>query len=233
MTAGIKSEVRIGDCRLILGDCRKVLPGIGPIDAIVSDPPYGVAFSMGGGTGSRFAGRRMVGDQAPFDPAFLFPPAPWGWQPPPRVILFGADHYARRLPADGTYHVWDKDPKGRSARDSFSDVEIVWTSWKRHAEVFPFLWKGCSKDGREQGRRVHATQKPIAVMEWCLAMLPKARAGTILDPFMGSGTTLVACARQGRAGIGIEIERDYFETAVRRVTEEYDRLAARGAGDDG
>lgn len=97
----------------------------------------------------------------------------------------------------------------------------------------PICGRADARTAAKGGRRVHATQKPIAVMEWCLAMLPKARAGTILDPFMGSGTTLVACARQGRAGIGIEIERDYFETAVRRVTEEYESLAARGAGDDG
>ncbi len=98
---------------------------------------------------------------------------------------------------------------------SYAFGEMATTSLNRNAA------KWCGKVGNTVAvrDRSHPTQKPVALMQWCFGFLPEA--STILDPFMGSGTTLVACAKMGRAGIGIEVDEGYFETACRRVREAY------------
>ena len=202
---------RIGACDLYLGDARDIAPVLA-YDAVVSDPPYGIAYQRGeGGKGASEARhyKPIVGDDRPFDPApFLGKPA----------ILFGADHFADKLPAGGMFHVWDKNPQGAVA-DDFSDAELFWSSWTRSRRVFRHLWKGMIKASERSDRRLHPTQKPVALMEDCLRLVPSA--GVILDPFMGSGSTLVACAKLGRAGIGIEIDPGYFDIACRRVADAY------------
>ena len=116
-------EETIGDCRLILGDCRELLGEV-PADAvIVSDVPYGISYSAGGGGrgkwAKRYVGCNLVrGDDGPFDPSHLL-----RW----RCLLFGADHFARSLPMGGSFHVWDKHC-GRGPADGFSDAEFFWTS---------------------------------------------------------------------------------------------------------
>lgn len=205
----IVREERIGDCRLILGDCLEVMPTLGPVDAVVTDPPYGIGHKMSQGGKSPRNIKAIHGDDQPFDPSpFLHL----------RCLMFGADHFSERLPA-GTFHVWDKNPTG-AVSDAFSDAELFWTSWGGARRVFRHLWKGMCQASEKGGKqRWHPTQKPVALMEWCLGFLPDAQ--TILDPFMGSGTTLVACAKLGRAGIGIEIDPDYFAIACKRVEEAY------------
>ncbi len=207
----------IGDCTLILGDALEVLPTLGKVDCVVTDPPYGIGHKHSGRCSARSKWQRandrpIHGDAAPFDPRpFLGGPA----------VLFGADHFAASLPAGGVFHVWDKEC-GRSGRsDSFSDAEIFWTSWHCKRQVVRYLWKGLQVENPAQdGQRFHPTQKPVAVMMRCIRMLPDRRE-IILDPFMGSGTTLVACAKLGRKGIGVEIEPRYFDIACKRVEEAY------------
>ena len=87
--------------------------------------------------------------------------------------------------------------------------------------MFRHVWNGMLRGRESKTPRTHPTQKPIALMEWCLGFLPDAE--TILDPFMGSGTTLVACAKLGRKGIGIELDPEYFDIAVERVQKAYDQ----------
>lgn len=112
--------------------------------------------------------------------------------------------------------MWDKRD-GVGFNDQ-SDIEIGWISGERRADrIVSHLWSGWTKASERGVPRVHPTQKPIAVMEWCLGFLPDAK--TILDPFMGSGTTLVACQRMGRFGTGIELDPEYFDIACRRVDE--------------
>ena len=200
---------RIGDAELHLGDCLEILPTLGKVDAVVTDPPYGIGHKMTQGGNSPRNTKPIFGDDKPFDPSpFLIWPC----------LMFGGDHFSERLPA-GTFHVWDKNPHG-AVTDAFSDAELFWTSWGGARRVFRHLWKGMCQASEKGGKqRWHPTQKPIALMEWCLGFLPDAQ--TILDPFMGSGTTGVACAKLGRKFIGIEIDPGYFDIACKRIDDAY------------
>lgn len=114
------------------------------------------------------------------------------------------------------FHVWDKNPSGAVA-DSFSDAELFWTSFSGKRRIYRHLWKGVCQASEKGGKqRWHPTQKPIVVMQWCIGLMPDAVA-TILDPYMGSGTTGVAAVKLGRKFIGIEIEPTYFDIACRRI----------------
>jgi hypothetical protein len=135
------------------------------------------------------------------------------------TILWGANHYADKLPPSARWLVWDKR-RGTAVND-FACCEMAWTNIKGPARVLPHLWNGGVRDSERGVPRVHKTQKAIAVMEWCIGFLPNAE--TILDPFMGSGTTLVACAKLGRKGIGIELDPEYFQIACERVQKAYDQ----------
>jgi len=213
MTA-IRKEVVIGACRLLLGDCREVLPSLsGGGIAVVSDPPYGIAYAHSGGGGGKHDVRNLkpvVGDDRPFDPVPLlrFDDA----------ILWGANHYAARLP-HGRWLAWDK-LAGIPAFDSFSDVEFAWRVGRGKDRIFSHLWKGLAKASEKGGKeRWHPTQKPIALMAWCVEQLSTSLA--VLDPYMGSGTTGVACVKLGRKFIGIEIDEGYFEIACVRIRKAY------------
>jgi site-specific DNA-methyltransferase (adenine-specific) len=210
----------IGDAVLYLGDCREILPTLGPVDAVVTDPPYGIRlntdnsrFSGGnvasvarrGNNAGSANGRPIASDDAPFDPAFLL-------DLPGDKIVWGWNNYPDQLPR-GACLVWLK--RNDDAFGSFlSDAELAWMS-KGHGVY-------CRRDlsnAAIANERAHPTQKPVSLMEWCLGFVPKAR--TIFDPFMGSGSTGVACARLGRAFIGVEIDPSYFDAACRRIEEAY------------
>ena len=207
----------IGDATLYLGDARDVLPTLGHVDALIADPPYGIGYQKGAGgkgshSGLRFGLARrdtspVTGDDVPFDPV--------PWLDFPHVVLWGANHFASRLPDAGRWLAWNK-LGGMEPWDSFSDVEFAWCSQKGADRIFSHLWKGLCQKGAGV-RRDHPTQKPVELMEWCLEFVPGAY--DILDPFMGSGTTGVACARLGRRFIGVEIEPRYFEIACRRIEQ--------------
>lgn len=150
----------------------------------------------------------IAGDNQPFDPSLLL-----ACDVP--TILWGANHYADKLPTSARWLIWDKR-RGTAVND-FADCEMAWTNLPGPARVLPHMWNGGLRDSERGVPRVHKTQKAIAVMEWCIGFIPEGL--TILEPFMGSGTTLVACQRLGRAGIGIEIDPYYFDASCRRVDE--------------
>lgn len=209
----ILREERIGNQRLILGDCLTIMPTLGRFDAVVTDSPYGIGFSHGGGGGKLVRSTRLdhmpiIGDEKPFDPAPLLAlgiPA----------VLWGGNHFADRLPASQSWLTWDKRCADYS--NDQADCEMAWTNLGFPARMFRHVWNGMLRGSESKTPRVHPTQKPVALMEWCLGFLPDAK--TILDPFMGSGTTLVACQRMGRFGTGIELDPDYFDIACKRVDE--------------
>jgi DNA modification methylase len=197
----IVREERIGGQRLLLGDCLSIMPLLGKVDAVVTDPPYGIGaarMSLGKWRTSRMA--KGDWDDVAGDLSVL-PDAP--------AIVWGGNYFD--LPPSRAFLIWDKGA-GFKGRD-FAECEMAWCSFDGNARVFQHdpLARGDYRDKK------HPTQKPVALMEWCLGFLPDAK--TILDPFMGSGTTLVACQKMGRAGIGIEIDPDYFQIACKRVDE--------------
>jgi site-specific DNA-methyltransferase (adenine-specific) len=211
----VKVEQLAEGVTLYLGDCREVLLTLEGVDAVITDPPYGIGYVKGAGgravAGTRLPARRnstpVHGDDEPFDPALVL-----GF---PEVILWGSDHFYNRLPDRGRFIAWDK-LSGSTLRDSFADVEFAWHSAEGAARIFSYLWKGVQQDGEKGEQRVHPTQKPVALMAWCINQLTGG-GRLILDPFMGSGTTGVAAVRSGRRFIGIEIAAEHFDTARRRI----------------
>jgi site-specific DNA-methyltransferase (adenine-specific)/modification methylase len=192
---------------------------LGKVDAVVTDPPYGIGFVHGeGGDGigggkyvSKFNGVAIHGDEKPFDPVPFLEVAE-------TAVLFGANHYANKLPPSAKWLVWDK--RCALTRNDFADCEIAWTNKKGVARVLNHYWNGMMRDSEKGIARVHPTQKPVAVMEWVLRETT-SDGNTILDPFMGSGTTGVACVKLGRKFIGIEIDPGYFDIACRRIEQAY------------
>lgn len=207
---------------LYLGDCREILPTLGTVDAVVSDPPYGMAwdvnskrFSGGNRAKQRGPGRNdypeIVGDAVPFDPAL--------WIAFPEVILWGANHYAQRLPVGSTL-VWIKKA-AHLFGTWLSDAEIGWQKGGHGVYVKEVSFPPPSRIAENDGASAaHPTQKPTDLMVWCVERVKGRR---ILDPYMGSGTTGVACVRLGRRFIGIEIEPLYFDIACRRISDELKR----------
>ncbi len=126
-------------------------------------------------------------------------------------VIWGGNYFADLLPPSGKWLVWDK-----GQRINQSDGELAWTSQPGALRIFELNRVALLTDGA-----MHPTQKPVSLMRWCLGGLPSAR--TILDPFMGSGTTGVACVQLGRKFIGIEIDETYFDIACRRIADELRR----------
>jgi site-specific DNA-methyltransferase (adenine-specific) len=204
-----RREIIAEGVELYLGDCRDILPTLTGVDALVSDPPYGIAHVKGKGGGGKHNRRNIapiVGDEGPFDPAHLLDF--------PDVILWGASHYAQRLP-HGRWYVWDKLGRMESY-DSFSDIEIAWHNKRGAERIFRHMWKGICQDSEKDAKREHPTQKPVVLMEWCIRQVP---GKLVCDPYMGTGTTGVAAVNLGRQFIGIEIDPGYFDVACRRITE--------------
>ena len=197
------------------GDCRDILPHLGPVDLVLTDPPYGIKVNT---DSSRFSGgsnpdwrRRMwgrgsapiVGDDTSFEPAFLLS---YG----KNQIIFGWNHFPDKLPRGGCL-VWVK--RRDDMFGSFlSDAEIAWVS-NRHGV---YCWRGLP-NWINIGR-YHPTEKPVALMRWCIEKVKETQI--ILDPFMGSGTTLLAAKQLGRKAIGIEISEAYCKIAVERLRQE-------------
>lgn len=195
------------------GDCREILPQLPGNAAICADPPYGIGYVNGAvniPNATKFAGVAVIGDDEPFDPSDLLRYE--------HVLLWGANHYAPRLPG-GRWLVWDKRCGVVPERDT-SDCEFAWVrgSGGMCARMIRLYWDGFNKQTERGIPRVHPTQKPVEVMKWCFDFLPKDRV--LVDPFMGSGTTLVAAKNLGREAIGIEIEERYCEIAARRLSQE-------------
>lgn len=184
------------------GDCREIAPTL-IYGAVVSDPPYGVLSESGSAATRRSGGNqndgRMAWDVSPsrdlLDSLTCVP-----------AMLWGGCHLA--LPATFGYLVWDKQIDGLN----FGEVEFCWTNLRFAPRVFRY--RAVNVDGG----KLHPTQKPEALMRWCFRFVPEVFA-PVLDPFMGSGTTLVAAALEGRKAIGIEIDERYCEIAAKRLAQ--------------
>ena len=215
---------------LYLGDCREILPTLGKVDAVVTDPPYGQnykvnTFYAGGSRESAVVQRNgktlvvsptiydpIVGDAEAFDPAILLAAKA------DRFLIWGAHKFADRLPA-GRLLIWDKVPTGK-VRDQ-GDGEAAWVNDDKPLRIFRLLWDGlCVGVGARHEvtagqKRLHPAQKPVALMRWCIEQIGRPRL--ILDPYMGVGSTGVAARELGCDFTGIECVPSYFEIACRRI----------------
>lgn len=207
-------KIEFENVTLYNADCRDVLPLLSGVDAVISDPPYGMAWDgkvTRGKNGTdktgptKHHGKTILHDNEPFDPA--------PWVNFDRVILWGSNHFGCRLPV-GTTLVWLK--RYDEGFGSFlSDAEVAWM--KGGHGVY------CKRDVSLQGEskeRVHPTQKPVPLMSWCLDLVKVPQSATVLDPYMGSGTTGIACIRTGRKFIGVEKDPEHFATACKRIEQE-------------
>lgn len=179
------------------GDCREVIPAINPaVDLILTDPPYGLGNKLNGGTW----GGGQVWDRSAPDLSRILPVARG-------AIVWGGNYF--RLPPSRCWLVWRKPDAVRT----MADVDLAWTSFDKPSRFFSYSIAATNKE-----RGSHPTPKPLALMTWCISQVEGAQ--TILDPFMGSGTTLRAAKDLGRKAIGIEIEERYCEVAVKRLAQE-------------
>lgn len=198
---------RIGDCTLYLGDCLPIMRQLPNVSAVLTDPPYGIGMD-GGNVGYKGANNfeKKGWDKATPSPETISEITKMG----SHYIIWGGNYFD--LPPARCYLVWDKGAgfKGRS----YAESELAMTNMDSNARTFTY---DPLARGDYRGKH-HPTQKPVALMKWCLGFLPE---GVILDPFMGSGSTGVACAQMGRSFIGIEIDADYFETACERIRKAY------------
>jgi site-specific DNA-methyltransferase (adenine-specific) len=197
---------------LFCGDCRDILPSFGHVDAVVTDPPYGIGYKA---TQPKYIEYGLIiGDSEDFDPSPLLLISK-------QVILWGANNYANKLPFGG-WIVWDKRCSEAADRMMGSPFELAWCS---KAKLFKFirLQHGGVKNADalngdvSNEPRYHPTQKPIKLMQQCIKFLNDPCI--ILDPYMGSGSTGIAATKLGRRFIGIEIEERYFSIACRRIEE--------------
>ncbi len=188
-------KVVIGNAELWHGDCREVLPLLPKHDLLLTDPPYGI-YACGGKWGHK---SELQWDKAAADNEVQLLAAG-------RVqIVWGGNYF--RLPPSRGWLAWRKPDRVPSA----ADFELAWTSLDMNARLIDQTIAATNAE-----RTGHPTQKPLRVMAWSLSFAPDAQ--TVLDPYMGSGTTGVACAQLGKAFTGIERERKYFDIACERIS---------------
>ena len=189
----------IGAATLYCGDCREVLPTLPKVDACITDPPYGIGIAA---NPVRQMHERLDWDAATPDESVLSAVIQAGAV----AVVWGGNYFA--LPPSQCFLVWDKvQPQDFS----LAMCEQAWTNKKGPAKLY--------RQSVLSYRKEHPTQKPVELMKWCIEQAAVPPRGTILDAFMGSGTTGVAAVQMGRKFIGIEREPKYFETACRRIED--------------
>lgn len=195
------------------GDCREILPYLPKVDLVLTDPPYGIGKSHFGVNRKNDAWKSppVLGitenitwdkriDREVFTKLFSISC---------NQIIWGGNYYTDYLYPTNSWVIWNKKVTG-----NYSPCEMAWTSYNKPMKYYEYLWNGYKKQIPE--KRYHPTQKPLSLMKWVVEEYSHEN-DTIIDPFMGSGTTLVAAKQLGRKAIGIEIEEKYCEIAVKRL----------------
>jgi len=201
--------------QIFLGDCREYLPHLPKVDLVLTDPPYGIGEANGKNkTRGLLAQATDYGvsdwDNKPVDDDVMLLTLGAG----DRLIVWGGNYYSHLLKGGPGWLVWDKQING-----DFADCELAWTNLPQAIRLKQLMWNGMLREGKEA--RYHPTAKPLKLMMWAISQADKhGENGTILDPFMGSGTTLRAAKDLGRKCIGIELEEKYAEIAARRLGQE-------------
>ena len=199
-----KRKEIIGNCTLYEGDSMDIMPTLGKVDAVLTDPPYGIGHIMKGGKGTGHWNSLSHGNAWDYEAKQEWIDAMLDFLAP--SIIWGGHYFA--MPTTRCLLSWNKT----NSVPTMADFELAWTN----------LDKPCKSFRHTVGRNEygHPTQKPLPLIKWCISHLPDT-AQLILDPFMGSGTTGVACAKMGRSFIGIELDPDYFDISCKRIEEAY------------
>lgn len=207
---------------VITGDCAALFPNLPHVDALITDPPYGIGEARGkNASRDNICKARDYGiaswDDNPPDPALL--DALRGLAR--TQVVFGGNYFS--LPPSSCWLVWDK----LNGTSDFADCELAWTNMRRAVRRLAYRWNGMLRENNEE-RGQHPTQKPVGVMMWVIELATKP-GDIIIDPFCGSGTTGVAAIRLGRRFIGIEREPHYAEVARKRLAAESQCLSLSAA----
>lgn len=205
------------------GDCREILPSLPSAGLLLTDPPYGIKYRSNHNSGWRrgtdqakwsrnenFPG--IVGDDKPLDPEHLDSCAPL-------VAVFGGNYCAPSLGPSRCWLVWDK--RVDTGSDNQSDCELIWTNFDMPCRIYRHLWRGIIRAGEEnvaRAEKLHPHQKPIGLLSWIIR-LSGIESGTVIDPYCGSGSTLVAAKRMGLKAVGVEIDEHYAEIAAKRLSQ--------------
>ncbi len=212
-------ETELG--KLYCADCLEIIPQLEPVDLVLTDPPYGIFKRKDDGI---MFGKKTIysEDNSVSD-----------WDKKPNIeifnlmlnkskyyIIWGGNYFADYLGSCKQPLVWNK----KTGNNNYADGELAFTNLLGTLRIFNHQWCGAFKDSERGLRAIHPTQKPIALMIWCLSFVD----GTVLDPFLGSGTTAVACEQLNRRWIGIEISEKYCEIAAKRIELERQQLKMFG-----
>lgn len=221
---GVKPYYQDESCIILLGDCREILPDLGHFDLLCTDPPYGL-----GAARRNFGGHGVVKNKSGFLAGSCHTKRDYGdsaWDDSPAdarslgmaisradwQIIWGGNYFD--LPKARCWLLWDK----LRGETDYADGEMAWTNLDKSVRIIRWRWNGFLTEGDPRDERVHPTQKPVAVMKWTIGQVP-VPCETLLDPWMGSGTTLVAAKDLGRRAVGIEIEEKYCEIAAKRLAQ--------------
>lgn len=200
-----------GGITIYHGDCAEVMPRLGRFDLLLTDPPYGIGESSKKvASRGKLASPKDYGtfdwDKEPVtDEVIGLARSLCRWQ-----IIWGGNYYS--LPPCIGPLIWDKENTG-----DFADGELAWNNLGKALRIKRHMWNGMLRKGQEE--RFHPTQKPLDVILWALFQAPDS-VQTVLDPWMGSGTTLRACKDSAKTCVGIEREECYCEIAARRLEQE-------------
>ena len=199
------------------GDCRDILPELPKVDLVLTDPPYGIGIAKTGRVGGgklanvkQYIASDWDSDRLDAEVIRLIR------RVSVNQIIFGGNYIADLLPPSSCWLVWDKDNSG-----NFADCELMWTSFDKAVKRYLWRWNGMLQEAKNKEYRYHPTQKPTGLLK---AILVDHTAEVTLDPFVGSGSTVVACKALNRKCIGIEIEERYCEIAAKRCSQSVMRL---------
>ena len=212
-------ETELG--KLYHGDCIEILPRLEPVDLVLTDPPYGIGDKCVGGCGKSHGWANSHAEK--------YVRNNWDSSPPcedcfkliceksDKQIIWGGNYF--KLEPSRCWLVWNKPERGFT----LAEAELAWTNADNVVRVFDRR--------RHENDRVHPTQKPLSLFIWCLSLSWTKKTNTVLDPFLGSGTTAVACERLNRRWIGIEIEEKYCEISAKRIDKETRQLKLFGGAE--
>lgn len=199
-------------------DCRDILPELPKVDLVLTDPPYGIDIARIGKVGGSVLAENTPHIASDWDSerlnaneiALLLKAGD-------EQMIFGGNYVADLLPPSSCWLVWNK--RDDLPSNNFADCELIWTSLKKPSKVYSYLWQGMLQgDMKHKETHFHPTQKPLSVMKWCILQADKA--DIIIDPFMGSGSTIRASRDLNRKCIGIEIKEKYCEIAAKRCSQQ-------------